>query len=242
MAREQAGSCEESSPQPVSIPASANHSQHAGGAGKEFDMTTNTRIALTPVESSQIHSIGHDAATNTLAIRFKNYEGDARSLYHYDNFTTADFAAFQGAESIGRHFGQHIKNATEKYPFRKVDESQLDAGKRVFRFAAGMDISVTVEVDLNVLTPAVATEINNFWSSAEEVLDVSDGDVVVAAARRAAAVYVSELVIGRPTFVAERELAREEGWPPEDQIGIRIVDFDVPDYSPSELEFEELAA
>lgn len=33
-------------------------------------MTNN--INLVPVNSSQIHSIGHDAATNTLAIRFKS--------------------------------------------------------------------------------------------------------------------------------------------------------------------------
>lgn len=86
-------------------------------------MTTN-QIALVPVESSQIHSIGHDAATNTLAIRFKNYRGEATSLYHYDNFTAADFAAFKGAESIGKHFGQYIKNETTKYPFTKIDESR----------------------------------------------------------------------------------------------------------------------
>jgi|GEM_PF-521335 len=98
-------------------------------------------IALTPVESSQIHSIGHDAATSTLAIRFKNYKGELGSLYHYDNFTAADFAAFKGAESIGRHFGQHIKNATEKYPFRKVDEAN-DApviGTKTLRFEGHSD-------------------------------------------------------------------------------------------------------
>lgn len=78
-------------------------------------------IALTPVESSQIHSIGHDAATNTLAIRFKNYKGEPSSLYHYSNFTADDFAALRDAESIGKHFGQHIKPATEKYPYRRVD-------------------------------------------------------------------------------------------------------------------------
>jgi hypothetical protein len=81
-------------------------------------------INMLIVESSQIHSIGHDAASNTLAIRFKNYRGDASSLYHYDNFTVADFDAFRNAESIGKHFGQHIKPATEKYPFHKIDESR----------------------------------------------------------------------------------------------------------------------
>ena len=84
---------------------------------------SHAQIAMTPVESSQIHSIGHDAETNTLAIRFKNSRGQPGSLYHYDNVTAEDFAAFQGAESIGSHFYKHIKPAAEKYPFRKIDES-----------------------------------------------------------------------------------------------------------------------
>jgi hypothetical protein len=83
-------------------------------------MSTLT-ITMQPVESSQIHSIGHDAACNTLAIRFKNYKGEPAALYHYDNFTAADFAAFRDAESIGKHFGQHIKPATDKHPYRRVD-------------------------------------------------------------------------------------------------------------------------
>lgn len=83
-----------------------------------------TNITMIPVESSQIHSIGHDAASNTLAVRFKNYRGEATSLYHYDNFTAADFEAFRNAESIGKHFGQHIKPETTKYPFHKIDESR----------------------------------------------------------------------------------------------------------------------
>jgi len=89
---------------------------------KEFEMSQPT-ITMTPVESSQIHSIGHDAETNTLAVRFKNSKGVPSSLYHYDNFTAEDFAAFSGAESVGSHFYKHIKPAAEKYPFRKIDES-----------------------------------------------------------------------------------------------------------------------
>jgi len=81
---------------------------------------SKTAIAMTPVTSSQIESIGHDAETNTLAIRFKNSKGGAGSLYHYDNFTAADFAAFRGAESTGKHFGAHVKSQAGKHPFRKV--------------------------------------------------------------------------------------------------------------------------
>ncbi|RIJ85073.1 KTSC domain-containing protein [Ralstonia solanacearum] len=65
--------------------------------------------------------MGHDAATNTLAIRFKNYKGEATSLYHYSNFTAEDFEAFRTAESIGRHFGAFIKPFDQKYPFKRIE-------------------------------------------------------------------------------------------------------------------------
>ncbi|MGF7131962.1 hypothetical protein P3T40_003445 [Paraburkholderia sp. EB58] len=82
-----------------------------------------TTIAMDSVESSQIHSIGHDAETQTLAIRFK--KGDApAALYHYSNVTGEDFAAFKGAESIGSHFYKNIKPFKDKYPYVRVDESQ----------------------------------------------------------------------------------------------------------------------
>lgn len=77
-------------------------------------------IPLQEVESSQIHAIGHCPETNTLAIRFKNYKGELGSLYHYQNFTMDAFGELKNAESIGRHFGQHIKKETEKYPFAKI--------------------------------------------------------------------------------------------------------------------------
>lgn len=59
-----------------------------------------------PVESSQIASIGHDPATNTLAVRFHS-SGD---LYHYAGFSEKDFEAFKAAESVGKHFGSHVRN------------------------------------------------------------------------------------------------------------------------------------
>jgi hypothetical protein len=76
-------------------------------------------IAMSPVESSQLHAIGHDSATNTLAIQFKNKSGPS-GVYHYANFTPEQFAEFSGAESTGAHFGKFIKTETEKHPFIKV--------------------------------------------------------------------------------------------------------------------------
>jgi len=78
-------------------------------------------IALQAVESSKIHSIGHDAESNTLAIRFKSKDGAPTSLYHYANVSADDFAALTCAESIGSHFHKHIKPHADKYPYVKVE-------------------------------------------------------------------------------------------------------------------------
>lgn len=81
-------------------------------------MTTNT-IPLTPVTSSQIHAIGHDPETNTLAIQFKAKAGEG-SIYHYSNFTEQHFEEFKAAESIGSHFKRVIKPADDVFPFVRV--------------------------------------------------------------------------------------------------------------------------
>lgn len=77
-------------------------------------------ISLSAVKSSQIAAIGHDPVTNTLAIQFSpKKDGTPGSVYHYANFTAAQFDAFKSAESIGSHFGKHIKNNTKDFPFTK---------------------------------------------------------------------------------------------------------------------------
>lgn len=86
-------------------------------------------INMIEVESSQIHSIGHDPETNTLAIQF--YRGYGRdqhpgAVYHYQNVPVAEFEALRDAESIGRHFGKNIKPFADKYPFDKVAEANGD--------------------------------------------------------------------------------------------------------------------
>ncbi|MBB5443261.1 MULTISPECIES: KTSC domain-containing protein [unclassified Paraburkholderia] len=78
-------------------------------------------IALSAVKSSQIHSIGYDSATNTLAVRFKGKTGEPTSLYHYANVTPANFAAFKNAESIGSHFYKHIKPFAERFPYTRIE-------------------------------------------------------------------------------------------------------------------------
>ena len=83
-------------------------------------VTVRPTIALDSVTSSQLHSYGYDAATQTLAIRFKNFNGNVGSTYHYANFTPTDWDAFKAAESKGSHFGKFIKKEAVKYPYIKV--------------------------------------------------------------------------------------------------------------------------
>lgn len=82
-------------------------------------------IEMQKVESSQLDSVGHDPESNTLQIRFKG-RGDAQgSLYRYRNVSANDFVELVSAESVDKHFKEHIKSAPEQYPFEKVVESDL---------------------------------------------------------------------------------------------------------------------
>ncbi|QNH21208.1 KTSC domain protein [Xanthomonas sp. GW] len=91
---------------------------------------SHPRIRLDDVESSQIHSIGHCPETNTLAIRFTKGYGAQRgpgSLYHYANFSAAEFKAFKAADSLGKHFKNYIRPFPLKFPYHKVAEEQQAA-------------------------------------------------------------------------------------------------------------------
>ncbi|CAN0620430.1 KTSC domain-containing protein [Burkholderia multivorans] len=79
-------------------------------------------IDTQPVESSQIHSIGYDAETETLAIRFKDRTGAPTSLYHYSNFTQANFDALKTADSVGSHFYKHIKPFDQRFPYECIEK------------------------------------------------------------------------------------------------------------------------
>ena len=83
-------------------------------------ITERPQINLTPVESSQLHAIGHHPDTQTLAIQFKGKAGTPGSVYHYKNFTKDDFLAFMTAESKGSHFKKFIKPEVVKHPYEKI--------------------------------------------------------------------------------------------------------------------------
>ena len=65
-------------------------------------MNKHKPIALSPVKSSQIESIGHEG--NTLAVKFRS-----GGVYHYHDVSASLFAELQKAESLGSHLHKHIK-------------------------------------------------------------------------------------------------------------------------------------
>ncbi|WP_175984616.1 KTSC domain-containing protein [Burkholderia stabilis] len=79
-------------------------------------------IEMKPVESSQIHSIGYDAESETLAVRFKGRVGEPTSLYHYSKFTRANFDALKTADSIGSHIYKHIKPFPDRFPYECIEK------------------------------------------------------------------------------------------------------------------------
>ncbi|NMV36952.1 KTSC domain-containing protein [Ralstonia insidiosa] len=86
-------------------------------------ITTAPNIAMDEIESSQLHAIGYDSASQTLAIRFKDRRtGEPTSLYHYYQFTPENWDAFRNAESFGSHFGKYIKPNKERFPYACIEQ------------------------------------------------------------------------------------------------------------------------
>ena len=60
---------------------------------------------LTPVTSSLLESVGYDAATRTLSVRFKT----TGARYRYTQVPPDVFDELRSAESAGQYFNQKIK-------------------------------------------------------------------------------------------------------------------------------------
>lgn len=64
-----------------------------------------------PVDSSLIEAVAYDPDARELGVRFKG----GRCCCVYQGLTAADHEALLGADSIGRHFHQAIR---DQYPWR----------------------------------------------------------------------------------------------------------------------------
>jgi hypothetical protein len=81
-------------------------------------------IHLAPVLAADIHSIGHDPATGTLAIRFKDRKtGNPAALYHYANVDAVMHQDLVSAASIDAFFRENIRPAVKAFPYRKVEQA-----------------------------------------------------------------------------------------------------------------------
>ena len=112
------------------------------------------------------------------------------------------------------------------------------------------DSYVTLAVDFDVLTPALANEINSFWSDADYRLLLVDGDPVMAVVRLFGTRAISYLLsIGGADITAFNEKDREwwttsvleaehEGWPPYAALGIKITEAVVAGMSYDDVEVE----
>ncbi|MGK4362065.1 DUF2528 family protein [Ectopseudomonas chengduensis] len=105
------------------------------------------------------------------------------------------------------------------------------------------DWSITLEVDLDILTAERATEINEFWSGDDDRLSDADGDVIRAVVKLAAERFVFAFLEIGGAFVekdgwnaghwTKRSLHQEEGWGGSEEgnpfgwCGIRLVHADV---------------
>ena len=107
---------------------------------------------------------------------------------------------------------------------------------RRYRLTSGLDTVITIEIDDEKIPIEMAREINGFWSSADEVLDASGGDVFQAVARRAAGQLLGFLIDGYNEAGAVSELLDSEGWPGSENGGITIVSHEIPQLGP--LDFD----
>jgi hypothetical protein len=67
----------------------------------------------TPVESSNLRSVGYDPATETLEVTFKQ-----SGTYSYSNVPESVYKSLMSASSHGEYFDRHIKKGS--YPYKKI--------------------------------------------------------------------------------------------------------------------------
>jgi hypothetical protein len=78
-------------------------------------MKKKTRMTRQPVDSSNIKSVGYDAALETLEVEFLS-----GAIYQYQNVPARVHARLMRAESKGKFFNAHVKS-NGAYPYRKMN-------------------------------------------------------------------------------------------------------------------------
>lgn len=106
-----------------------------------------------------------------------------------------------------------------------------------YSFEAGFDLAITIDIDTSIYVPEYAQGTATFWASKDEVAVVAKHDLYEILARYAASRLLSHLLDGYNEEGAVAELHTEEGWCiPGDNLGITIVDHEIPEWSAAALE------
>lgn len=64
----------------------------------------------TPVQSTELRSVGYDPSARRLEVEFRD-----GALYEYLEVPESEWTALMQAPSHGRHFNQHIRNGPYRY-------------------------------------------------------------------------------------------------------------------------------
>lgn len=67
-----------------------------------------------PVTSTNLASVGYDAATSTLEVEFRH-----GGVYQYSGVPSEVHAGLMAADSHGKYLDAHVKKAG--YPYKKID-------------------------------------------------------------------------------------------------------------------------
>lgn len=110
------------------------------------------------------------------------------------------------------------------------------------------DAYVIVEVNPEVLTPELATMINQFWSDSDSRLAAENDDVVRAAIRLFGTMAINWFMENgggdyycRDDYWTNRVLENSEGWPGDaESLGIRLTEISVNTPSFDDCEIEEI--
>jgi hypothetical protein len=66
----------------------------------------------TPVTSTNVHSVGYDADSQTLEVEFNN-----GSVYHYTGVPVDEYEGLMNADSKGTYLNANIK---KRYPYTRL--------------------------------------------------------------------------------------------------------------------------
>jgi hypothetical protein len=73
-------------------------------------------MTRTPVDSSQIKTVGYDASSRVMHVEFQDGE-----VYAYQNVLPHQHQQLMTADSVGSHFHARFKN-NPQHPYSKVNE------------------------------------------------------------------------------------------------------------------------